>query len=137
MPCASRRRDPALELDVGDDGTADFRIALSRIGRIRRLAGAGDDEVRVENSVDELPPTMVDGQDGDDAIEGGRGGETLLGGAGDDTVTGGFGDDTIGAMQRPVDRQELRFRAAPLAQELVDAACRVSAHDETEVVAAL
>jgi Ca2+-binding RTX toxin-like protein len=83
---------PTLEVDVGDDGSADFQIALSRFDRIRVFAGDGADTVRVGNVA--LPVT-IDGQGGDDSLVGGNGAETLSGGEGTDTVQGGHGDDMI------------------------------------------
>ncbi len=55
---------PTLEVDVGDDGSADFQIALSRFDRIRVLAGDGADTMRVQD----VPlPVTVDGGAGFDA----------------------------------------------------------------------
>ena len=39
-----------LEVDVGDNGSADFRIARSQFDRVRVLAGDGDDRVRIDDS---------------------------------------------------------------------------------------
>jgi Ca2+-binding RTX toxin-like protein len=86
-------RLPTLELDVGDDGSADFRIALTRVDGIRVLAGDGDDQVRIASAG--LPPTTVEGQGGNDTLNGAGGADTLSGGDGDDTVEGGRGADTI------------------------------------------
>jgi Ca2+-binding RTX toxin-like protein len=68
---------PTLEVDVGADGSADFRAPRARLERVRVLAGEGNDEVRAEN----LPlPATVEGGDGFDtlAFSGGDGGEQLL-----------------------------------------------------------
>jgi hypothetical protein len=42
---------PTLEVDVGDDGTADFQIAMSRFDRVRVLAGDGADTVRLNGEL--------------------------------------------------------------------------------------
>jgi Ca2+-binding RTX toxin-like protein len=55
-----------VELAVGDDGTADFRIARASFDSIRVLAGDGADTVRIADP--NLPPTTVDGQGGADAL---------------------------------------------------------------------
>ena len=68
---------PTLEVDVGADGSAEFRAPLARVDSVRVLAGEGNDEVRAEN----LPlPATVEGGDGFDslAFSGGDGGEQLL-----------------------------------------------------------
>jgi Ca2+-binding RTX toxin-like protein len=83
---------PTLEADVGDDGTADFRVALSRFDRVRVLAGDGADRVRVQD----IPlPVTVDGGAGDDTLTGGKGADTLIGGDGDDFVDAQQGADTV------------------------------------------
>jgi Ca2+-binding RTX toxin-like protein len=108
---------PTLEVDVGDDGSADFRITLSSFDRIRVLAGDGADTVRVRDVP--LPVTVdggaggdrleVNGLGGDDTIDstllsaarlrvradGGAGNDVLLGGDGDDVLSGGDGADVI------------------------------------------
>ncbi len=89
--------DPAtLEIDVGDDGSPDFRVSRARFDRIRVLAGGGDDRVRVDDSGIKLPsttPTSIDGQDGADQLFGGRGPDELIGAAGEDVVDGNGGND--------------------------------------------
>src|SRR5690348_8231929 len=81
--------DPnTLQLDVGDDGTADFGFDRSTFTAIHVAAGGGDDQVRVDR---------VNGLFTDKAvtIDGGRGNDTLLGGDGDDTLIGGPGADFV------------------------------------------
>ena len=49
---ALRRRAGApgkLEVDVGDNGSADFTIARDEVKRIRVKAGGGDDQVRIDD----------------------------------------------------------------------------------------
>jgi Ca2+-binding RTX toxin-like protein len=102
-----------IELDVGDDGSADFTIARGQFDRIHVRAGDGDDKVRILSSAVPLPPVTVEGEGGADTLlgaggadtlSGGEGADTLFGaggadalsgGAGEDTVAGDFGDDTI------------------------------------------
>jgi hypothetical protein len=85
-----------LQIDVGDDGSADFDFELAQIQRIAVEAGAGDDVVRIDESngvfTDSIP-TTIDGEDGDDTLAGGSGAETLLGGAGVDSIDGNRGND--------------------------------------------
>src|SRR6266542_1846521 len=85
-----------LQVDVGDDGSADFSFARERVARIAVDAGAGDDLVRIDESngvfTDSIPTTL-DGGDGNDRLAGGSGAETLLGGAGNDSIDGNGGND--------------------------------------------
>jgi Ca2+-binding RTX toxin-like protein len=96
-----------LQVDVGDDGSADFSFERAEIAKIAVDAGAGDDLVRIDESngvfTDSIP-TTIDGGDGNDALVGGSGAETLLGGEGNDSIDGnrgadvalmGAGDDTF------------------------------------------
>jgi hypothetical protein len=89
--------EPAiLEIDVGDDGSADFSFERADIAEIAVKAGPGDDLVRIDESngvfTDSLP-TTIDGRLGDDRLAGGRGSETLLGGPGNDAIDGNAGSD--------------------------------------------
>ena len=89
--------DPStLQVDVGDNGSADFEFARARVTAIVVDAGAGDDLVRIDDSngtfTDSIP-TTIDGGDGNDTLIGGSGAETLIGGDGNDTITGGKGND--------------------------------------------
>ena len=71
-----------LELDLGDNGTADFRFPRSAFDQVRVLAGDGDDVIRVETGVRGAAlPLTVDGQGGNDALLG-AGSATFDGGAG-------------------------------------------------------
>jgi Ca2+-binding RTX toxin-like protein len=89
--------DPGtLQVDVGDNGSADFEFARARVTAIVVDTGAGDDLVRIDESngtfTDSIPTTL-DGGPGDDTLSGGSGAERLVGGDGNDTVTGGKGND--------------------------------------------
>jgi len=85
-----------LQVDVGDDGSADFSFARERVATIAVDAAAGDDLVRIDESngafTDSIPTTIAGG-DGNDTIAGGKGIETLLGGDGNDSIDGNGGND--------------------------------------------
>src|SRR6266567_1006975 len=89
--------DPGtLQVDFGDDGSADFSFARTKIAKIAVDARAGDDRVRIDDSngaFTDAIPTAIDGGDGNDTIAGGNGIETLLGGDGNDSVDGNGGND--------------------------------------------
>jgi uncharacterized protein YxjI len=85
-----------LDLDVNDDGSADFKVLRSTFQRIRVTAGGGDDTVRIDDAgvnFTTTTPTRIDGERGNDTLTGGRGDEKLNGGPGNDTVDGNGGDD--------------------------------------------
>ena len=87
-----------LQVDVGDDGSADFDVERADVARIAVKAGNGDDFVRIDESngifTDSIP-TAIDGGNGDDNLVGGSGAGTLSGGNGDDTLVGGSGAETL------------------------------------------
>jgi Ca2+-binding RTX toxin-like protein len=85
-----------LQVDVGDDGSADFSFERSKIMKIAVDGRAGDDLVRIDESngaFTESIPTTITGGDGNDTINGGKGAETLLGGDGSDSIDGNGGND--------------------------------------------
>jgi len=85
-----------LQVDVRDDGSADFSFARSSITKIAVKARAGDDVVRIDESnglFTDTIPTTIDGGDGNDTIAGGKGVETLSGGRGNDSIDGNGGND--------------------------------------------
>jgi Ca2+-binding RTX toxin-like protein len=94
-----------LEIDVGDDGTADFSFDRADFGEIDIQARDGDDVIRVDQAngnVDE--PMSIRGEKGDDTLLGGSAIDAIDGGPGDDFVDGnqandiallGDGDDTF------------------------------------------
>jgi Ca2+-binding RTX toxin-like protein len=95
-----------LQVDVGDDGTADFSFNRADVLEIVVQAGNGNDFVRIDESngvFSNTIPTTLAGDNGTDELIGGSGAETLLGGNGDDkvigggagTLSGGNGDDII------------------------------------------
>lgn len=89
--------DPSvLQVDFGDDGTADFSFARDRVAQIEVGAGGGDDRVRIDDgngAFTDTVPTTIAGGKGNDTLTGGKGAETLLGGRGDDTIDGKGGND--------------------------------------------
>jgi Ca2+-binding RTX toxin-like protein len=85
-----------IEIDVRDDGSPDFTVKRSRVGRIAIDARSGDDLVRIDDvngAFTDAIPTALAGGDGDDTLIGGGGAELMLGGYGDDTVDGNRGSD--------------------------------------------
>jgi Ca2+-binding RTX toxin-like protein len=85
-----------LQVDFGDDGSADFSFARNKIAKIAIDALAGDDRVRIDDSngaFTDTIPTAVDGGDGNDTLAGGKGRELLLGGDGTDSIDGNGGND--------------------------------------------
>jgi RTX calcium-binding nonapeptide repeat (4 copies) len=85
-----------LQVDVGDDGSADFAFERAAVARIAINARAGNDLVRIDESngafTDSIP-TTTDGKAGDDTLLGGSGTETLRGGPGKDLIDGNRGND--------------------------------------------
>ncbi len=85
-----------LQVDVGDDGSADFSFERDRIAKVAVDGRAGDDFVRIDESngvfTDSIPTTIAGG-DGNDNLAGGTGSETLLGGDGNDSIDGNGGND--------------------------------------------
>jgi Ca2+-binding RTX toxin-like protein len=85
-----------LQIDFGDDGSADFQVKRDHVRRIEVDARGGDDLVRIDEAngvfTDSIP-TTIDGGDGDDNLAGGTGAERFLGGYGSDSIDGNRGDD--------------------------------------------
>jgi Ca2+-binding RTX toxin-like protein len=85
-----------LQVDLGDNGSADFQIKRNRFRRIVVDARAGNDAVRIDDSngaFTTTTPTRIYGGDGDDTLTGGSGAETFVGGGGNDVVDGNGGAD--------------------------------------------
>ena len=86
-----------LQLDLGDDGTADALFDLRTFDAIDVDAGNGDDTVKLDTASGAFTTaktTRVFGGNGDDTLLGGSGNETFYGGRGNDTVDGNGGTDT-------------------------------------------
>jgi Ca2+-binding RTX toxin-like protein len=89
-------RPDRLQVDFGDDGTADFTFARSAIDRIAVYGRGGDDAIRIDEAngvFTDTIPTTLDGGDGNDTIAGGSGVEQLRGGRGNDVIDGNKGND--------------------------------------------
>jgi predicted lipoprotein with Yx(FWY)xxD motif len=85
-----------LQVDVGDNGSADFSFKRKLIARIAVDARAGDDLVRMDESNGAFTnaiPTTIDAGAENDTVLGGGGAEILLGGDGNDTLDGNGGND--------------------------------------------
>jgi RTX calcium-binding nonapeptide repeat (4 copies) len=90
-----------VEVDVGDNGSADFSFARGEITAIKVKTGDANDSVRIDDAngiFTNTIPTRIAGGDGADSLNGGlglgSGAETYRGGEGNDTVVGGRGNDT-------------------------------------------
>lgn len=86
-----------LQLDLGDDGSADASFDVSTFAAIDVDAGGGDDLVRLDTgngAFTAAKPTRVFGGRGDDTLLGGSGNETFFGGRGNDVIDGNGGADT-------------------------------------------
>ena len=85
-----------VQVDRGDNGTADFSFPRARIAAIVVAARAGDDRVRIDDTNGAFTTdiaTIIHGGSGNDTIAGGAGAETLLGGDGNDAIDGNGGND--------------------------------------------
>jgi Ca2+-binding RTX toxin-like protein len=85
-----------LQVDVGDDGSADFSFKRNKIATIAIKAGARADLVRMDENNGIFTTsikTSINGGDGNDSLLGGAGVETLLGGDGNDSLDGNGGND--------------------------------------------
>jgi hypothetical protein len=86
-----------IQVDVGNDGSADYSFARSQVDAIDVRMGDGNDVARIDDtngSFTNTIPTTLSGGDGNDTLIGGLGAETFRGGDGNDTVIGGKGADT-------------------------------------------
>jgi Ca2+-binding RTX toxin-like protein len=89
--------DPTrIQVDAGDNGSADFSFARSDVHAISVRMGNGRDSVRIDDAngtfTDSIPTTIAGGNGGD-SLNGGQGVETFRAGNGDDKVDGGRGND--------------------------------------------
>ena len=85
-----------LQVDFGDDGSAEHSFDRSTFSRIEVFTGSGHDQFRVDQAngafTDEA--LTVDGGNGHDILDGGDGVELFIGGNGGDAVDGNRGNDT-------------------------------------------
>lgn len=87
-----------LEVDFGDDGSAEFSFERSEIAQIVVKGGNGGDAIRIDESngvFADTIPTTVDGGNGSDRLVGGSGAGTVIGGNGDDALFGGNGNEKL------------------------------------------
>lgn len=85
-----------LEIDFGDDGSAEFAFDRALFGQILVNMGWGNDKVRIDEVggvFTDSEATTIDGGSGNDELRGGSGAETFIGGSGIDTVEGNRGND--------------------------------------------
>jgi len=83
-----------IEIDAGDDGSADFSFDRSRFTSISVKSQNGDDLVRVDEANGAIvEPTSISGGNGDDTLLGGSAIETIAGGPGDDFIDGNRAND--------------------------------------------
>ena len=85
-----------IQVDAGDNGSADFAFARADVHAISIRMGNGRDSVRIDDAngfFTDTIPTTIAGGNGDDTLNGGQGVETFSGGNGDDFVDGGRGND--------------------------------------------
>jgi hypothetical protein len=86
-----------VQVDVGDDGSAEFAFDLATFEAIHVASASGDDTVRIDQvngAFTTAKATRIDGQNGDDTLIGGSGNERFFGGNGDDFIDGNAGADT-------------------------------------------
>jgi Ca2+-binding RTX toxin-like protein len=84
-----------LEVDAGDDGTADFSFARALLTGIRINALGGDDLVQVDEANGQIvEPILVFAGNGNDTVLGGSGIDSIAGGNGDDLIDGNRASDT-------------------------------------------
>jgi Ca2+-binding RTX toxin-like protein len=95
--------DPSvIQVDAGDNGSADFSFDRSDVHAIKVKLGDRNDSGRIDDSNGAFTntiPTTLSGGDGNDSLEGGQTqvaaqNETFKGGDGNDFVDGGKGNDT-------------------------------------------
>jgi RTX calcium-binding nonapeptide repeat (4 copies) len=85
-----------VQVDVGDDGTADASFDRATFDRILVNARGGDDSVRIDDAngtFTDTELTTISGGGDDDTLLGGGGNEILLAGSGEDTADGNRGND--------------------------------------------
>ena len=91
-------RPDVLEIDEGDDGSAEFNVHLRPVDSILVDGRGGGDAIRIDETNGAFTnriPTTIAGGEGSDRLTGGTGAELILGGAGDDSVDGNGGNDLV------------------------------------------
>jgi hypothetical protein len=95
--------DPGrIQVDAGDNGSADFSFDRGDVHAIKVKMGDGNDSARIDDAngafTDSIPTTIAGG-DGNDSLQGGQvqvaaENERFNGGDGNDLIDGGKGNDT-------------------------------------------
>jgi hypothetical protein len=91
-----------IQVDAGDNGSADFTFDLADVHSINVRMGGGNDSARIDDANGAFTDTIattIAGGDGNDSLEGGQTqvaaeNEKYRGGDGNDLVDGGKGNDT-------------------------------------------
>jgi hypothetical protein len=86
-----------IEVDAGDNGSADFSFARADVTRIVVDGRAGNDAIRIDETngtFEDGVPTILAGGAGNDTLAGGSGDERMIGGSGNDSMDGNKGADT-------------------------------------------
>ena len=93
-----------LQVDFGDDGSADASVDRTTFSHIRVLLKPGNDSFRVDqvNGTFADEALTVEGGSGNDTMNGGDNIETFMGGSGNDFADGNRGNDT-GIMESGAD----------------------------------
>jgi uncharacterized secreted protein with C-terminal beta-propeller domain len=99
-----RSADDANVLQVVENGTVTFSRAISAVRQIRIDAGAGNDEISVNQEYGAITiPASIKGGRGNDLVQGGGGTNQIDGGLGRDAFQPGGGRDRVTSATR-VDR---------------------------------
>jgi Ca2+-binding RTX toxin-like protein len=85
-----------LQVDFGDDGSAEHSFDRSKFSSIEVFLRAGNDQFRIDqvNGAFADEAVTVDGGSGNDTLNGGDGVELFIARTGNDAVDGNKGDDT-------------------------------------------
>ena len=91
-----------IQVDVGDNGSADFSFDRRDVDQIKVKMGDAGDSARIDDAngaFTDVIPTTIAGGDGNDSLQGGQlvavaQNEKYKGGDGNDAVDGGRGNDT-------------------------------------------
>jgi hypothetical protein len=85
-----------LQVDVGNNGSAEWQFNRNRFDQILVFAGSGNDLVLIDEAngvFTDTEATSLHGQNGNDQLRGGSGRELFVGGNDNDAVDGNRGDD--------------------------------------------
>jgi Ca2+-binding RTX toxin-like protein len=85
-----------IQVDVGNNGSADWQFNRNQVRQIIVLARAGNDLVLIDESngvFTDTEATVVYGEEGNDDLRGGSGPELFFGGLGNDTLDTNKGND--------------------------------------------